>query len=75
MLQEQGILRLKRANPELVPILEIDGKMGLTAGRPNPAWYFSCYCSLDLVKRFGDSYVEYQKRTGALFPKLMKKTD
>ena len=27
----------------------------------------------DLVKRFGDSYREYQKTTGALFPKLRKK--
>jgi protein-S-isoprenylcysteine O-methyltransferase Ste14 len=27
----------------------------------------------DLVKRFGQSYVEYRRRTGALFPKLRKK--
>ena len=27
----------------------------------------------DLVKRFGEKYIEYQKRTGALFPKLRKK--
>ncbi|MHA1998733.1 MAG: methyltransferase family protein [Promethearchaeota archaeon] len=27
----------------------------------------------DLVRRFGDAYREYQKRTGALFPKFWKK--
>lgn len=27
----------------------------------------------DLIRRFGDAYREYQKRTGALFPKLRKK--
>ena len=29
----------------------------------------------DLVKRFGDDYLEYKKRTGALFPKVKKKQD
>lgn len=28
---------------------------------------------MDLVKRFGDSYKEYQKTTGAYFPKIKKK--
>jgi len=28
----------------------------------------------DLIKRFGDEYREYQKRTGALFPKLRSKS-
>ncbi|MDX1798276.1 MAG: isoprenylcysteine carboxylmethyltransferase family protein [Candidatus Lokiarchaeia archaeon] len=32
------------------------------------------YEEKDLVKRFGVKYVEYQKRTGALFPKLRKKS-
>jgi len=27
----------------------------------------------DLIRRFGDSYREYQKRTGALFPKILRK--
>jgi protein-S-isoprenylcysteine O-methyltransferase Ste14 len=27
----------------------------------------------DLVKRFGDEYLEYKKTTGALFPKIRKK--
>jgi len=27
----------------------------------------------DLIKRYGDEYREYQKRTGALFPKFLKK--
>ena len=31
------------------------------------------YEEKDLVRRFGDSYREYQKRTGALFPKFWKK--
>ena len=31
------------------------------------------YEEKDLVLRFGDSYREYQKRTGALFPKFWKK--
>ena len=30
------------------------------------------YEEIDLVKRFGEKYNEYQKRTGALFPKLIK---
>lgn len=30
------------------------------------------YEEADLVRRFGESYKEYQKRTGALFPKLRK---
>ena len=29
----------------------------------------------DLIKRFGDEYREYQKRTGAIFPKLRKPKD
>ncbi len=29
----------------------------------------------DLIKRFGDEYREYQKRTGAVFPKLRKQKD
>ncbi len=32
------------------------------------------YEEKDLVKRFGEKYTEYQKRTGALFPKLIKKS-
>jgi len=28
----------------------------------------------DLIRRFGDAYREYQKRTGALIPKLRKST-
>lgn len=31
------------------------------------------YEEKDLVRRFGDKYVQYQKRTGALFPKIRKK--
>jgi protein-S-isoprenylcysteine O-methyltransferase Ste14 len=31
------------------------------------------YEEKDLEKRFGEKYVEYKKRTGALFPKLRKK--
>ena len=31
------------------------------------------YEEQDLIRRFGDEYREYQKRTGALFPKLRKK--
>ncbi|MBN1216177.1 MAG: hypothetical protein JXA99_12145 [Candidatus Lokiarchaeota archaeon] len=27
----------------------------------------------DLIKRFGEPYKEYKKRTGASFPKLRKK--
>ena len=27
----------------------------------------------DLIRRFGDNYREYQKRTGAIFPKIRKK--
>jgi protein-S-isoprenylcysteine O-methyltransferase Ste14 len=27
----------------------------------------------DLIRRFGDSYRDYQKRTGAIFPKIRKK--
>jgi len=27
----------------------------------------------DLVKRFGEKYIEYQKNTGALIPKFWKK--
>lgn len=27
----------------------------------------------DLVRRFGDAYIEYRKRTGAIFPKLRRK--
>ena len=30
------------------------------------------YEERDLIKRFGDEYREYQKRTGAIFPKLRK---
>ncbi|MBA7653951.1 hypothetical protein ES703_61817 [subsurface metagenome] len=30
------------------------------------------YEEIDLVKRFGEKYTEYQKRTGALFPKLKR---
>lgn len=30
------------------------------------------YEEIDLVKRFGENYTEYQKRTGALFPKMVK---
>jgi protein-S-isoprenylcysteine O-methyltransferase Ste14 len=30
------------------------------------------YEEIDLVRRFGEKYTEYQKRTGALFPKLKK---
>ncbi len=30
------------------------------------------YEEKDLIRRFGDKYREYQKRTGALFPKLRK---
>ena len=29
----------------------------------------------DLIERFGDAYREYQKRTGAVFPKLRKSKD
>jgi protein-S-isoprenylcysteine O-methyltransferase Ste14 len=29
----------------------------------------------DLIRRFGDEYRDYQKRTGALFPKLKKSKD
>ena len=31
------------------------------------------YEEKDLVKRFGDSYIEYKKNTGSLFPKFWKK--
>lgn len=31
------------------------------------------YEEKDLVRRFGDKYLEYQRRTGALFPKFRKK--
>ena len=31
------------------------------------------YEEIDLTKRFGEKYTEYQKRTGALFPKLRMK--
>jgi protein-S-isoprenylcysteine O-methyltransferase Ste14 len=31
------------------------------------------YEEADLIRRFGNSYREYQKKTGALFPKLRKK--
>ncbi len=27
----------------------------------------------DLIKRFGEAYIEYQKRTGAIFPKLRRR--
>jgi len=30
------------------------------------------YEEIDLTKRFGEKYKEYQKRTGALFPKIVK---
>jgi len=33
------------------------------------------YEEKDLVKRFGEKYIEYQKRTGALFPKFWKKKE
>jgi protein-S-isoprenylcysteine O-methyltransferase Ste14 len=33
------------------------------------------YEEKDLIKRFGDKYREYQKRTGAIFPKLSKPDD
>lgn len=33
------------------------------------------YEEKDLIKRFGDDYREYQKRTGAVFPKLRKQKD
>ncbi len=29
----------------------------------------------DLIRRFGDSYLDYQKQTGALFPKFRKKKE
>jgi protein-S-isoprenylcysteine O-methyltransferase Ste14 len=29
----------------------------------------------DLIRRFGDKYQEYQKKTGAIFPKLKKSQD
>jgi protein-S-isoprenylcysteine O-methyltransferase Ste14 len=29
----------------------------------------------DLVKRFGDEYLEYKKRTGAIFPKIRKQSN
>lgn len=32
------------------------------------------YEEKDLVKKYGEKYIEYQKSTGALFPKLRKKT-
>ena len=32
------------------------------------------YEEIDLAKRFGQNYLDYKKRTGALFPKLRKKT-
>lgn len=32
------------------------------------------YEELDLIRRFGEPYEEYRKSTGALFPKLRKKT-
>ncbi len=32
------------------------------------------YEEKDLVKRFGDAYREYQQRTGALFPKIRKRS-
>lgn len=33
------------------------------------------YEEKDLIKRFGDKYREYQKRTGAIFPKLRRRKD
>lgn len=33
------------------------------------------YEEKDLIKRFGDEYREYQKRTGAIFPKLRTRKD
>ena len=33
------------------------------------------YEEKDLIKRFGDKYREYQKRTGAVFPKLRKRKE
>ena len=33
------------------------------------------YEEQDLIRRFGDSFREYQKRTGALFPKFWKKSN
>jgi len=33
------------------------------------------YEEQDLIRRFGDAYREYQKRTGAIFPKFLKKRE
>jgi protein-S-isoprenylcysteine O-methyltransferase Ste14 len=33
------------------------------------------YEEKDLVKRFGDSYIQYRERTGAIFPKLRRRED
>jgi len=33
------------------------------------------YEEKDLIKRFGDEYREYQRRTGAVIPKLKKLKD
>jgi protein-S-isoprenylcysteine O-methyltransferase Ste14 len=32
------------------------------------------YEEKDLIRRFGEKYREYQKSTGALFPKIRKKS-
>ena len=33
-----------------------------------------CYEEEDLIRRFGKNYQEYQKKTGALFPKIRKRS-
>ena len=37
------------------------------------AWVIIHYEEQDLVKRFGDTYIEYQKNTGTFIPKFWKK--
>jgi len=33
------------------------------------------YEEADLIRRFGEQYIEYKKKTGALFPKFRKSSE